>query len=345
VKLSKLTKTMMAVLCLILALLFSGMAYYELKVPKYEEQEKVYYTYQSSCNISYRVFLKPNLMFDRTFLGEGRNYVYKYIDYVDVRFVYQFEGSDHANLKTNYKITGYLEGLHGKENEVLWSKEYALSPLKTEEETNKNKRIDIKVPLTLDHYQNIKETIFTESEINSPVVLRVVFDVHTLAETAKGTLEDSLSPYIIIPVGERVFKIEGEPKASGKDTQIEKIRIIKPVNTRMVAVLFSLSFVFLALAVLTIDFIRATPPLDDFERAIARIFKEYGERLAGIEHAVPYQRANIISINSIEDMIKIADEVDQPVFYYKVDSPTERKIEFFVFDQNRIYYMVMFGEI
>lgn len=344
-KLTKLMKTTLAALCIILALLSAGFALYQLKVPKFEEQERTYYSYQSTGNISYQVFLKPNLMFDETYLREDKNYVFKYIDYLDVKFTYQFKGSTPENLKTDYRITAYLEGLHGKENEVLWSKEYPLSPPKSEAGKNKDKKVEIKMPLTLDNYHAIKETLFADSEINSPVVLRVVFDVHTKASTSKGTLEDSLSPNIIIPIGESVFKIEGEPKVTGENTQTEIIRVKKPVHAGMVIFLFSLSFVLLALAVLTLVYVKVIPPLDDFEKAIGRIFKEYGERLAGIEHAVPYQMSNVISINSIEDMIKIADEVEQPVFYYKVDSPTERKIEFFVFDQNRIYYMVIFGEI
>ena len=52
-----------------------------------------------------------------------------------------------------------------------------------------------------------------------------------------------------------------------------------------------------------------------------------------------------INVNSFEDMVKIADEVGQPVFYYKVDDGIERRIEFFVFDNTRIYYLVIFGDI
>ena len=88
----------------------------------------------------------------------------------------------------------------------------------------------------------------------------------------------------------------------------------------------------------------ADPP-DAFEKSTAAIFKEYSERLAGLEHTIQYQFADVINVRSIEDMVKIADEVGQPVFYYKVDSSTERKIEFFVFDNSRTYYMVIFGEI
>ena len=57
------------------------------------------------------------------------------------------------------------------------------------------------------------------------------------------------------------------------------------------------------------------------------------------------QSSVMISIDKIEDMVKIADEIGQTVFYYKVDDEAERKIEFYVFDEGRIYYMVLFGSL
>ena len=54
---------------------------------------------------------------------------------------------------------------------------------------------------------------------------------------------------------------------------------------------------------------------------------------------------DIFSIDKIEDMVKIADEIGQTVFYYKADDEAERKIEFYVFDEGRIYYMVLFGSL
>ncbi len=67
--------------------------------------------------------------------------------------------------------------------------------------------------------------------------------------------------------------------------------------------------------------------------------------MAGLNEALFYQSSVMISIDKIEDMVKIADEIGQTVFYYKVDDEAERKIEFYVFDEGRIYYMVLFGSL
>jgi len=84
---------------------------------------------------------------------------------------------------------------------------------------------------------------------------------------------------------------------------------------------------------------------DAYSQKLADIFKEYKNRLAGLSEALIYQSSLMISIDKIEDMVKIADEIGQTVFYYQVDDELERKIEFYVFDEGRIYYMVLFGSL
>jgi len=344
-KLSKKMKRTVIILCTILVLVSSSYAFLELKAVKYDEKEEVHYAYQSKGSIDYNVLLKPNVMYDQEYLERDRYYVLGYIDYVNIKFRYEFEGSVTANLKTDFNVTAHLQGLHGREEEVLWSKEFVLAPRKVEQGETSKKVIEMRLPVALDEYLAIKETIFNDSEVNSPVVLNVVFDVHTLAETKNGTLEDKMSPNIIIPIGNNVFKIESTPEITGNNTITEMIKLRLPVDTRKVTITFAISFLFLVITVLSAFLIKVTVPPDDFELTTARIFKEYGERLAGMEHAIPNQYSEIISINSIEDMVKIADEVGQPVFYYKVNSRLERKIEFYVFDNSRVYYLVIFGEI
>jgi hypothetical protein len=153
-----------------------------------------------------------------------------------------------------------------------------------------------------------------------------------------------LSPSLAIPIGERVFRIDGQAVLTGAN-KIEKI--IKepiPVNKSKVVFLSVFSLILIAGLILVYRMEEAEE-VDPYDKAIAAIFKEYGERMAGMEHAISYLLTDVIHVNCIEDMVKIADEVGQPVFYYKADKKSERKIEFYVFDNNRIYYMVMFGEV
>jgi hypothetical protein len=327
---------------LILILCVSALS--ELLIPRYEEEEKIQYAYTSNAGIDYKVHLRPNIMYNERYLEKGRYYVFKYIDYINLNIKYDFSSTAVADLTTEYSVIAYLQGIHGDENEVLWSKEYTLIPGKTIKRNDSNVSIQFNENIFLNEYDQVKESIFLDSQINFPVVLNIVFSVHTSAVSKAGTLEDSLSPNLIIPIGSSVFKMEGTPEHKGEDKIVENIKIRIPINRMRVYTMFGVSLLVLILVILTAFIEKADSP-DLFEKTIAGIFREYSERLAGMSHSISYQFSDVISVNSIEDMIKIADEIGQPVFYYKVDSRMERKIEFFVFDSGRIYYMAIFGEI
>lgn len=344
VKINKTKKIIIMTIGIIFVLILWGYAAFDAAKVRYEEYETVHYSYNSKCSIDYKVYLKPNKMYQEEYLGAGRFYIFKYVNYVDLILNYQFKANKAADLNVSYSAIAYLQGLHGNDEEVLWSKEYSLIPEKTEQVKDSNVAFTLSVPVKLDGYDQEKETLYLDSEINAPVVLKVVFNVHTQASTEKGVIEDNLSPVLLIPIGETVFKMEGEPVAAGENRIVENVKTQIPVDKLKLSIIFVISMLILAF-VIFIGLNKGTGSEDIFEKTISGIFREYSERLAGMGHTISHQFSEVISVNSIEDMIKIADEIGQPVFYYKIDGEMERKIEFFVFDGSRTYYMVIFGEI
>lgn len=344
-KLAKKTKIILTILCLVLAGAALASGLYAWRVPKYVEKEETYYSFQSKGKLDYRLFLQPNTVYEQPFLPKEQNYILKFIDYLEAQFAYHYEGSAEAELTTDFRVTANLRGLHGKDNEVLWSKEYILVPQTVEEEKTTVKNVELSVPVDLNDFIAIKERVFASSEVNSPVELELVFTVQTAATTAKGNLTDTITANLIIPIGETVFKIESNPEVTNEDALTITERHLVPANTLKVSILLMLSFIFGSAAIALITLVKPADPPDVFVVTTNQIFKEHGERLAEMEHAIPYKYSDIINIRTIEDMVKIADEVGQPVLYYKVDTALERKIEFHVFDVDRVYYMVIFGEI
>jgi len=344
VKLSKTKKRAVLITCILVIIILSSLIIRELLTARYMEVEEIYYSYKSTGSIDYKVYLKPNTMYDEDYLGKDRYYISKYIDRIEMNFKYNYSANEVAGLDTEYNVTAYLQGLHGDENEVLWSKKFVLLPDKVVRLEDSTAEINFSLPVSLDNYYSLKEVLFQESEVNAPVVLNVVFNVHTVAQTKKGTVEDTVSPNLSIPIGNTVIKIEGEPTATGENKISQIVKYKMPVNKGLIFFLTGLAFALLVFIILVACSKTAEPP-DEYEKSVAGIFREYSDRLAGMEHTVSNKFSVVINISSIDDMVKIADEIGQPVFYYKADSNAERKIEFFVFDNNRVYYMVISGQV
>lgn len=124
-----------------------------------------------------------------------------------------------------------------------------------------------------------------------------------------------------------------------------EVMVKKAVNHNLILV-FIMLFVASVVSLFIVLFrTKGVDMSDAFKNKKEKIFKEYGNRLAGLTDTLAYQSSVMISIDKIEDIIKIADEIGQTVFYYEVDEQDERKIEFYVFDEGRVYYLVIFGAL
>ena len=341
-KLSKQRKLIVLITGGAIVIALIAAAIIEWTVPNYLQKNEVYYTYKSKGSIGYKVYLRPNIMYNTKYLEEDRYYVFKYVDRVDMEFNYNYAGSAAADLKTEYVVTASLQGLHGADSDVLWSKEYALVPGKTEQAEKSSYNITQKASVDLHEFYNLKETLFADSEVNTPVILNVVFNIHTLAATSDGILEDSLNPSLTIPIGENVFRIDGQRYITGGKRIEKTLRELVPTDNLKIILLLVVSIVLIGMLVFVVR-MEETEPMDPFTGPFPPYSKNTGKGWP--VWSMPYHNSATDVINvTIEDMV-VSRRSRAARIHYKVDDRSERKIEFYVFDNNRIYYMVIFGEI
>ena len=122
-QLNRTKKRILTIIAIVLAFTSLFFAVFDLVFVRYVEAETVHYTYNSKGSIDYKVYLKPSIMFNEEYLGKDRYYVSLNIlttliwnSYMIMHPVQQ------AELHNEYSVTACLQGLYGRENEVLWTK-------------------------------------------------------------------------------------------------------------------------------------------------------------------------------------------------------------------------------
>ena len=99
------------------------------------------------------------------------------------------------------------------------------------------------------------------------------------------------------------------------------------------------SIIFLLLAVLAIILptkLISSVQLSDNEKEIKRINIKYGDRIVNIL-GKPEFTEKTAKLKGIEDVIKVSDEIGQPIFCINTDS----EIYYFVIDNNIMYYIAI----
>ena len=162
--------------CLFIALFCSTV--FSLKKAFYYDVGKII-KYQETSNLDYRVYLKENDFYEVPYLDKEQNMVYisELIDYLDIRFTYDFNVASNQTIDFTYSITGKLT-IGDANSNVYFQREYELlKEKKGRMEDAKNYTIDENLQIKYDYYNQIansfKSTYGIDTVSNFMIYLKI----------------------------------------------------------------------------------------------------------------------------------------------------------------------------
>ncbi|WP_424659019.1 DUF5305 family protein [Desulfofundulus sp.] len=325
-----------ALACLIAGLIF---LYRGLTCVSYVKKAFPVYTYRQEAKVDYRVYFKPNELYQGNSLGAGKVYVSNFVDYINSFFTYRFTGDQEAVFHGSYQVTGIMEALttREKQNKCLWQREFILQPRTPFAGNGKEMAIQQVVPIRFSEYYDFAKRVNREAELAPDEIrLTVKWAVAIEAVTGRGTVREYLTPTMVIPVGSRAFEIGGQllkiepgalqitrkvPAGTGRGTLINA------------GILTGASLLLLILLLVFTEGVKKTEtPL---QKEIRQILKKYGERIALVDGEIKIDDG-LIAVKSMEDLVRIADELSKPVIYRPVVSAAQVPV-FYVLDKTGAY--------
>lgn len=324
-----------------------GLIALELYLPDVELVKESLLKGTGSSTMSYAVHLKENPVTDERKLEQGQYYLKPFVDYLDVSCDFALDTDQEVKFILNDKIDVVLVSQVGTEEEtkVIWEKVSAGAPLQETNNVGQSIASNRSIRLRFENYDALVNSLIEEYDLVTDYVIKVVYDATVTIDYNGVTQEEKFNSYITIPFTNPIIEIGGIPDGS-REVSIDQDVQHSATPDMSLLILYGAGILVCIGIILIIRFkTKSLAREDAYSQKVEGIFKEYGNRLAGLSEALFYQSSVMISIDKIEDMVKIADEIGQTVFYYKVDDEAERKIEFYVFDEGRIYYMVLFGSL
>ena len=323
---------------LVLIGLISFFLYNNIYHPGIEEKKVALYKYNNQASINHEVFLKPNLLYDSKSLGPGIVYITEIVDYIDATFNYRFQGERAAELKADYEILAVIEGYQGQEEtyKTIWKKGYVLLPKVSIGAKNKDIVIKETIPINLAEYNNFVKEVLKSIKISSNVKLSIMMNINIKANTDKGLIEEKLSPNIIIPLETNYFEITGDLLLDKPGSIEETKQVQLPVNQSKVmgyGILVGLLFIILIFLLFFTKGIVITEPL---KKQLNKIFKAHGSRLVAINNEIGTSFGMYYKVKSIEDLVRIADELGKPIMY-KYSNDSKEITNFYIHDDKSMY--------
>jgi len=304
--------TFIVVLITVTSLLLSK----EIKKPRFKEENATLYSYTNKSMVNYEVFMLPNMLYDSEKIEEGKMYVSKYINQITSAFSYEFSGEEKTKLIGDYQIIGQMQGfvLDGEEEQIVWTKDVITLPSKSFDIEDNNILLKEDISINFQHYDNFIKLFVEESKISTNTRLTITMNVNLFSDTDKGNISETLSSSLVIPLNESYFAIE--KKGIGEDTKtLEGMKTVEvPLNKRIVA---TYSVILLCLIISLLYLVRSTDTVeqDVLLKELNKIFKSHGSRLVALSNHIESSNDNLYEVNSMEDLVKIADEIEKPILY------------------------------
>lgn len=317
-------------------LLTTYLIYNKAYNPGFEEQKNPVYNYTNKGSINYSVYLKPNNLYTGKVMEEGKLYITEFVDYLDTNLNYEFNGDRTADINGKYNIIAKVQGFSGEGEKLIniWEKDFYLVPYKSISSNDGKVSINEIIKLNLNDYNIFVQGIKEASKINCETTLTLSMNVDLTGITDKGSIEESVSPSLVIPLDVAMFEITGNNIIDQPGTIEETIQVQLPVNKNQVIIYGILIFILVSALIILIFFTQLAPVKDPMEKMLKKIFKKHGDRLVALNTDVVIEDS--IIVKSIEDLVRIADEIGKPILYKYSDNYKEIN-KFYVSNDDEIF--------
>lgn len=337
VEINRNLKIILVIISIVLIVIMSFLLYKGIKNPGVKEENVTLYKYNNKANINYEVFLKPNMLYEDKSVGEGNLYITDFVDYINTNFNYVFNGERVADLNGTYEIKAIIEGYtgEGETHKTIWKKGFVLFPKTNFDNKNKNFFIKENIALNFKEYNDYAKSVVKTLNIGSSTRLIITMNINIKVDTDKGSIGEELSPSIEIPLRESYFEIDGE-LSQGKEGNIEEtIKTQLPINKKNIVSYSVMIGLFSIILLFLLIFTKGTVVTDALQLELNKIFKKYGDRLVALNNDIDTYD-NTYNVKSIEDLIRIADEIGKPILY-KYSKDFKNITCFYVFDESMMY--------
>ncbi|SKA90798.1 hypothetical protein SAMN05428976_11516 [Clostridium sp. USBA 49] len=304
---------------------------------KYENKKEEVLSYNNKALINYKVNLLPNSIYEEKSLGEGKIYITDYVDSIDTLLNYKFNCKDNIEkISVDYEVNAVIEGFIGnkKDSKEIWSKKFNLQP-KTELVLNKNE-FQKDILIDIKNYNSIVRDMVKKVNTNFSNKLIVTWNINVKGKSSKGEFFEKLSPTMEIPLGESYFEVKGD-LLQDKNGSIDNVK--KVISDRYITGIIISSFTMVISIIAFFYIFLFTLENDNKEisiRKINKILKNYEDMLVALKDEPLEGNEIIIKVLDMNGLIKIADDLDKPIFYKYFININEIKY-FCVIDNKKAY--------
>jgi hypothetical protein len=272
-------------------------------------------------------------------LGVGPVIPYDLVDRMDSSYYYSFQTSRPVTeLAEEVTITATLE------SPDIWSKTFILVP-----STRQTGNFRTDFPVDIVYLNELLSAIRAETgSAGEAYSLIIKAFVHVTAQTEFGPIDEVFTQTLSTELGggtltwneELSLKQEGAITTTHIIPNPNRYLGLSVGGVKLTSLILGLIFLMLFIASLVLfnQFKPAEPPI--FEKEALAAGKKYADRIAKASSQTPMAGEKIISLDSIDDLVKVADELGKPIIH-QPSTAAEKRHTYYVIDGATQYQYII----
>jgi len=326
----------MALLAIFAALTATSMiiVYTTHQLPTERQTTTTLAAYQQTGTYYYIAKLKPNVLYNQSTLkpGEGTLYI-QIIDHINVTFSYTFQ----CNRPTNTSIQYYYVNME-LESPGKWLKVFTVEEMQEmfqlAKKVNSNGDASTNFTIRIVQINELVNLIDEETKTSTTSFnLKVEPEIYTVAKTDVGVINEKFNSTLTIEFKygaeiEHISMEDLQQTSSGTIKRDEQVLLQSTRDQRYIAYAMAMAS-FAGLAFATWVFMKSkVAEIKPMEEIIA----PHKETIFDVAEEPSYEGQRVtITMKSLEDLVKLADGLDQPVFHLKKPpkAPSEKPTHIF----------------
>lgn len=344
IKLVKKVRNIIIGLILFLALTCGVLIYTTINATENINNTIELYSYELKPTLDYNITMIYNPIYNNLNLGEEQTYIKKLLDYVTVNFGISYIGSDSYPIEIEYKIDATVTGQESTEPEsiikgVCWSKVFPLINNQIINTTSNSCEIQKSINFSVADYENFANEAINITGIKIPHYLTIAMTGSIKIDTPYEVISLPINLNIQLPLLKDTFTITKSNTNIVQDTitSSETTTLPKPYNR--IFIIIYVSIILLSIITITLLIIFSIEPTrqDIVYKKIKHIIKNYNSRLIAVRFMDDIVIKQIYSVQCIDDLVKVADEIERPIYYLYDKNKINYDSKFYVQDKDDLY--------
>ena len=288
---------------------------------------KVAVTYQENSDVTYKVYLHENDIYNSEYLGMNERYITKLVDNILIDFDYASLFNKDLSGYYTYTVTGSLVGYKDNINENLFKKDEELLKKTVPLDQNNLKEIKINDEVVIDYDKYLAELKKYNEDYNANISgyleVKMIIDENLGFFGNKEIIKDDKEMKVIIPLSYDTFKISIINSNNGKKNYHNFSKREKINYVFLLLGAFSLSVGTFFLVQTIRNMIKESRDEEKYRNELQRIISEHGDILVKVDKFYSEYPYNLIYVSSFAELMDAYRRVKSPISYKEVKKNEE----------------------